>query len=61
MTEVKLTRYDFMEIAEIARKEFLERAPTDNFLCECYVSAVKAYLARKDWMMKDGKIYEKEK
>jgi len=65
MKEVKLSKSDFRTIADIAHKKFIERGISyaetyENFLCKCYVEAIKTYLGAKGWIMKNGKIHEAE-
>jgi len=62
MKEIELTEQDFFEITGIATRRFGSSTTTikeKHFLCRCYVEATQEYLNRKDWLIKDGKVYKK--
>lgn len=63
MTEVTLDKYDLRYIFENGHRLFLEKsgrefASYENFLCHCITTAFISYVASKNWIVKDGKIYE---
>jgi hypothetical protein len=62
MKEITLKKQDYDQIKDLALKNYLEKAVTsDNFLCECYTKGVLSYLASKNYIAENGRVYEKTK
>lgn len=64
MKEVHLTKSDFRNIMEYAHRLYLEKSVQpyghENFVCACYVEAIKWYSSSNNWIIEGGKIYQRD-
>lgn len=58
--EIQLTKSDFKSIVDHAHRSYTERSTKtygeENFLCECYLEAIKWYTSANNWTIEGGKI-----
>lgn len=60
MKEKTLEKKDYDIIKDYALKEYVNNSVKgDNFLCECYTKGVLSYLASKNLVAQNGRVYEK--
>ena len=62
LKEIKLSSSDYSAIKDRALKEYVDNAVKEgyNYNVYCIVHAFMAHLAANNWVLKDGKIFEKE-
>jgi hypothetical protein len=63
MQEIELTKSDFRNIMDYAHRLYIEKSVQpyghENFLCACYIEAIKWYASSKKWTIEGGKIFQR--